>query len=131
MSGQSQFWGAKVFLKNIHYKQKEVYYDISAFRESKMVKRLRPVRVRYHLQEEWSTVAENEALTSRTPQVRQLSRPLGSCLVDNSTFLNAMCDAVEREPTQLLAPTEWPRGVAAFHFVYIIRRYKLSVHVYL
>ena len=32
------------------------------------------------------------------------TRPPGSCLVDSATLLNAMCDAVEREPTQLPAP---------------------------
>ena len=97
-----------------------LYYDISTFRESKMAKRLRLLRVRYRLQAELSTVAEKEALTSRIPQVRQLLRPSGSFLVDNSTLLNAMCDAVERKPTQLLvtdAPTEWPRRVAACNFV--------------
>ena len=84
-----------------------------------MVKRLHPLHVRYRLQVEWSTVAENEALTSRIPQVRQLLRPPGSCLVDKATLLNAMCDAVEKEPTQLpAAPTEWPRRVSACHFVY-------------
>ena len=71
-----------------------LYYDISAFRESKMAKRLRHLRVRYRLQAELSTVAEKEALTSRIPQVRQLLRPSGSFLVDNSTLLNAMCKAV-------------------------------------
>ena len=91
------------FSKKSHYKQKEVYYDISAFRESKMAKRLRRLRVRYRLQAEWSTAAEKEALTSRILQVRQLLKPPGSFLVDNSTLLNAMCDAVEREPTQLPA----------------------------
>ena len=84
-----------------------------------MAKRLRPLRVRYRLQAEWSTVADNEALTSRIPQVGQLLRPPCSCLVDNATLLNAMCDAVEREPTQLpAAPTEWPRRVFACHFIY-------------
>ena len=86
-----------------------------------MAKRLRPLRVRYRLQVEWSTVAEKEALTSRIPQVRQLLRPPSSCLVDNATLLNAMCDAVEREATQLPAlasPTEWPRRVFVCHFVY-------------
>ena len=85
-----------------------------------MAKRLRRLRVRYRLQAEWITVAEKEALTSRIPQDRQLLRPPGSSLVDNSTLLNAMCDAVEREPTQLPAtdaPTEWPRRVAACNFV--------------
>ena len=86
-----------------------------------MAKRLRPLRVRYRLQVEWSTVAEKEALTSGIPQVRQFLRPPSSCLVDKATLLNAMCDAVEREPTQLpapAAPTEWPRRVSASHFVY-------------
>ena len=84
-----------------------------------MAKRLRPLHVHYRLQAEWSTVAEKEALTSRV-QVLQLLMPPGSCLIDNSTLLNAMCDAVAREPTQLpapAAPTKWPRRVAACHFV--------------
>ena len=85
-----------------------------------MAKRLRRLHIHYRLQAEWSRVAEKEALTSRIPQVRQLLRPPGSFLVNNSTLLNAMCDAVEREPTQLPAtdaPTEWPRKVAARNFV--------------
>ena len=82
--------------------------------------------MRYRLQAAWSTVAEKEALTSRIPQVRQLLRSPGSCLVDNSTLLNAMCDAVEREPTQLLAPvvpTERPRSRLPFC---IIRSYCIN-----
>ena len=69
-----------------------------------MAKQLCPLRVRCRLQAEWSTVAEKEALTSRIPQVQQLLRPPSSCVIDNATLLNAMCDAVEREPTQLPAP---------------------------
>ena len=75
-----------------------------------MAKRVSPLHVCYRLQAEWSTVAEKEALPSRIPQVRQLFRPPGSCLVDNSTLLNAMCDAVEREPTQLPAQLRLPSG---------------------
>ena len=89
-----------------HYKQKEVY-DISAFRESKMAKRSLPLHVRYRLQTAWSTVVKKEALTSRIPQVRQLLRPPGSCLIDNATLLNSMMYyAVERELTQLPAPAQ-------------------------
>ena len=88
-----------------------------------MEKRSHPLRVRCRLQQvEWSTVVEKEALTSRIPQVRWRLRPPGNCLNDNATLLNAMCDAVEREPTQLLAPnapTEEPQRVAACHFVVI------------
>ena len=82
-----------------------------------MAKRLRPLRVRYRLQAEWSTVAENEALTSRIPQARQLLRPPGSCLVDNTILLNAMCDAVEINRTHTTSrsayrvATEFPLAI--------------------
>ena len=80
-----------------------------------MAKRSRPLRVRYRLEAECSTEAEKEALTRRILQVRQLLTPPGSCLMDNATLLNAMCDAVEREATQLpahAAPAEEPRSAS-------------------
>ena len=99
-----------------------IYYDdISAFRESKMAKRSRPLHVRYRLEVECSIEAEKEALTRRILQVQQLFTPPSSCLVDNATLPSATCDAVEREATQLLAPaapTEEPLRVAC-HFVVI------------
>ena len=76
-----------------------------------MAKRSCPQRVRYHLETKCSTEAEKEPLTRRILQVRQLLTPPGSCLIDNATLVNAMCDAVEREATQLpapAAPTEEP-----------------------
>ena len=62
-------------------------------------------------------------MTSRIPQVRQILRPPSSCLVNNATLLNAMCDAVEREPAQLpapAAPTEWPRSFRLPFCVYVV-----------
>ena len=38
--------------------------------------------------------AKKEALARRILQVRQLLTPPGTCLIDNATLLNAMCDAL-------------------------------------
>ena len=38
--------------------------------------------------------AKKEALARRILQVRQLPTPPGTCLIDNATILNAMCDAL-------------------------------------
>ena len=38
--------------------------------------------------------AKKEALARRILQVRQLLTPPGTCLIDNATILNAMCDAL-------------------------------------
>ena len=38
--------------------------------------------------------AEKEALARRILQVYQLLTPPGTCLIDNATLLNAMCDAL-------------------------------------
>ena len=38
--------------------------------------------------------AKKEALVRRILQVRQLLTPPGTCLIDNATILNAMCDAL-------------------------------------
>ena len=40
----------------------------------------------------------------RILQVQQLFTPPGSCLMDNATLMSAVCDTIEREATQLLAP---------------------------
>ena len=80
-----------------------------------MVKRSRPMRVRYRLEAECSIEAEKEALTRQIRQVQQLFMPPGYCLMDHAILLNATCDAVEREATQLptaAAPTEEPQRVA-------------------
>ena len=37
---------------------------------------------------------KKEALARRILQVRQLLTPLGTCLIDNATLLNTMCDAL-------------------------------------
>ena len=61
-----------------------------------MVKRARPLRVRYRLEAKCSIEAEKEALTRQILQVQQLFTPPGSCLMDNGTHIRAMCDdAVE------------------------------------
>ena len=38
--------------------------------------------------------AKKEALARRILQVRQLLTPPGTCLIDNATILNAMCNAL-------------------------------------
>ena len=38
--------------------------------------------------------ASKEALARRKPQVCELLTPLGTCLIDNATLLNATCDAL-------------------------------------
>ena len=38
--------------------------------------------------------AKKEALARRILQVRQLLTPPGTCLIDNATILNVMCDAL-------------------------------------
>ena len=38
--------------------------------------------------------AKKEALARRILQDRQLLTPPGTCLIDNATILNAMCDAL-------------------------------------
>ena len=38
--------------------------------------------------------AKKEALVRRILQVRQLLTPPGTCLIDNATIWNAMCDAL-------------------------------------
>ena len=80
-----------------------------------MAKRSRPLRVCYCLEAECSIEAEKETLTRQILPIQQLFTPPGSCLVDNATLLGAMCDAVEREATQLPAPaarTKEPQRVA-------------------
>ena len=37
---------------------------------------------------------KKEALARRILQVRQLLMPPGTCLINNATILNAMCDAL-------------------------------------
>ena len=77
----------KVFLKKRTLKQFDAYgcYGaIFAFREFKLTMRLRPQRVK----------ANKEALARRILQVRQLLTPPGTCLIDNATILNTMCDAL-------------------------------------
>ena len=79
----------EVFLKKKTLKQSDAYGcygDIFAFREFKLTKRLRPQRVYIE--------AKKEALARRILQVRQLLTLLGTCLIDNATLLNAMCDAL-------------------------------------
>ena len=39
-------------------------------------------------------VEAKKALARRILQVRQLLTPPGTCLIDNATILNAMCDAL-------------------------------------
>ena len=83
-----------------------------------MAKRLHPLCVRYCLEAECSTEVETGTLTRRLLQFQQLFVP-PCCLIDNVTHLNAMCDAVEGEATQLpapAAPTEEPRSC---HFIVI------------
>ena len=38
--------------------------------------------------------AKKEALARRILHVRQFLTPSGTCLIDNATILNAMCDAL-------------------------------------
>ena len=70
---------------------------------------------------EYSSV--ERSLDEPNTTIRQLLRPPSSCLVDNMTLLNAMRDAVEREPTQLptpAAPAEWPRSFRLPFCVYVV-----------
>ena len=94
---------------------------ISVFREYKMAKRLRPLRVRYRLQVEWSTVAEKEALTSGIPQVRQFLRPPSSCSgrQNDSSERNVRCC---RKRTNATARTSCAYRVAteSFRFPFCI-----------
>jgi len=48
------------------------------------------------------TEAEKTALARRIGHVRRLLSPLGDCVFDNGALLNAMCDIVEGEATQVV-----------------------------
>ena len=59
-----------------------IYYDdISAFQESKMAKRSRPLQVSYCLGAKCSIEVEKQSLTRRILQVQQFFTPPGSCLL--------------------------------------------------
>ena len=77
-----------------------------------MAKRSRPLRVRYHLEAEQYRSGQRSLDEANTTSSTAFT-PSGSCLMDNTTLLSAMCDVVEREATQLptpAAPTEEPRS---------------------
>ena len=47
-----------------------------------------------HFENSTCVKAKKEAVARRILQVRQLLTPPGTCLIDNATILNSMCDAL-------------------------------------